>query len=209
MRCERNGKKIIALLLGAISLLGVPTKAISKESDTGFLPWSPELLSWKECGDKLALGRPIHPNQVKAVMYALGSHSVDTSPEFLVFAASVIAAESGFNRYAVSPSGAFGLMQLTIIGAREAAIQCRLPFAREVDDETIIARLMDSRANVKYGTCLLRYYLDQVKGNQTLALVLYNGGYGQLTRLLNTGTLAKETSEYVLRVNSYLGRCAQ
>lgn len=142
-------------------------------------------------------------------MFVLGSESVDTSPEFLMFAASVIAAESGFNRFAISPSGAIGLMQVTIIGAKEAAIQCRLPYSSGVNDSVLLARLMDSRANVKYGTCLLRYYLDQVKGNQLLALVLYNGGYGQLTRFVQTGTLTKETVEYVLRVNSYLGRCVQ
>ena len=136
-------------------------------------------------------------------MYALGTYSVDTSPQFLMFAATVMAAESGFNRFAVSPSGAIGLMQLTSIGAKEAAIQCRLPFAFGGD----VTMLFDSRTNVKLGTCLLRYYLDQVKGNKTLALVLYNGGYAQLTRLINTGTLSKETSEYVFRVHSYLGRC--
>lgn len=177
------------------------------KTNSNFTPWSPELLSWHECGDKLAIGRNIPANDVRAAMFVLGAHSVDGSPLFLKLAASVIAAESGFNPKAVSGSGAYGLMQLTLIGAKEAAIQCRLPYARGVSDETLVARLMDSRANVKHGTCLLKYYLDSVGGNQTLALVLYNGGYGQLTRFVNTGTLSKETQEYVLRVHSYLGRC--
>lgn len=179
----------------------------TKTPSAEFLPWSPELLSWHECGEKLAIGRTVRVDQVKAAMFLLGSESVDTSPPFLKLAASVIAAESGFNPSAVSPAGAYGLMQLTTIGAKEAAIQCRLPYARGVSDETLVARLMDNRANVKYGTCLLKYYLDSVGGNRTLALVLYNGGYAQLTRLIQTGTLSKETQEYVLRVNSYLGRC--
>lgn len=172
------------------------------------IPWSPELLAWHECGGKVA-SEKAEPGQVKAAMYVLGSESVDTSPEFLMFATSVMSAESGFNRYAISPSGAVGLMQVTIIGAKEAAIQCRLPYSSGVNDSVLLARLMDSRANVKYGTCLLRYYLDQVKGNHTLALVLYNGGYVQLTRFLNTGTLTKETQDYVLRVQSLFGRCTQ
>lgn len=190
-------------------LLGLTAsiRSLAETGTNGTLPWSLELMAWRECGDKLAVGKPIASGQVKAAMYLLGTESVDTSPDFLIFASSVIAAESGFNRYAISPSGAVGLMQVTIIGAKEAAIQCRLPYARGVDDAVLLARLMDSRANVKYGTCLLRYYLDQVEGNKTLALVLYNGGYGQLTRLINTGTLSKETQEYILRVNSYLGRC--
>lgn len=153
------------------------------------------------------MDKPVTPSQVKATMYALATSSVDTSPEFLRFATTVIAAESSFNHLAVSSSGAIGLMQLTTIGAKEAALQCRLPFAFGGDDTILKTRLFDSRTNVKYGTCLLRYYLDQVNGNRTLALVLYNGGYAQLTRLINTGTLTKETQDYVLRVNSYLGRC--
>jgi len=164
-------------------------------------------MAWHDCGVTLASDKAVNPEQVKAAMYALGTSSVDTSPRFLTFAATVIAAESGFNHRAVSGSGAYGLMQVTLIGAKEAAIQCRLPFARGVEDSVLLARLMDSRANVKYGTCLLKYYLDQVNGDRTLALVLYNGGYVQLTRFLNTGTLSKETTEYVLRVSSYLGRC--
>lgn len=166
-------------------------------------------MAWHECGDRLAIGKNIPDGDVRAAMFVLGSESVDNSPQFLKLAASVIAAESGFNRHAVSGAGAYGLMQVTLIGAKEAAIQCRLPYARGVSDETLVARLMDSRANVKHGTCLLKYYLDSVGGNQTLALVLYNGGYAQLTRFINTGTLAKETQEYILRVNSYLGRCLQ
>jgi soluble lytic murein transglycosylase-like protein len=165
------------------------------------------MMAWYECGTNLASKLP--PEQVKAAMYVLGTESINNEPGFLMFAASVMAAESGFNRYAVSPSGAFGLMQVTVIGAKEAAIQCRLPYARGVDDAVLIARLMDNRANVKYGTCLLQYYLDKVNGDKTLALVLYNGGYQQLTRFLETGTLTKETAEYVLRVHSFFGRCSQ
>lgn len=166
--------------------------------------WSPELLAWHDCGKKLLPSA--EEDQVRGAMAALALHSVDTSLPFLTFATAVMAAESGFNKDAVSPSGATGLFQLTPIGAREAAIQCRLPL-RGGDDASIQSRLLDSGANVKYGTCLLKYYLDSVNGNKTLALVLYNGGYQQLTRLLNTSTLTKETSEYVLRVHSYLGRC--
>lgn len=205
MRCGRNGNKIIGMLLAVTGL--IRSQTATGETRPG-IPWSPELLAWYECGGKVASDKT-EPGQVKAAMYALGTESVDTRPEFLMFAASVMSAESGFNRYAISPAGAIGLMQVTIIGAKEAAIQCRLPYARGVNDSVLLARLMDSRANVKYGTCLLKYYLDSVKGNHTLALVLYNGGYAQLTRFLNTGTLTKETQDYVLRVQSLFGRCTQ
>lgn len=200
MKPRRKENKIIATLLAVTGLVASPT------SHANSIPLSPELLAWRTCGDTLAVDRLANPNQVKAAMYALATYSVDQSFDFLRFATTVIAAESGFNRYALSPSGAVGLMQVTPIGAREAAVQCRLPL-HGGDDASIRSILFDSRTNVKYGTCLLKYYLDSVQGNKTLALVLYNGGYQQLTRLINTGTLSKETSEYVLRVNSYLGRC--
>jgi membrane-bound lytic murein transglycosylase MltF len=178
----------------------VPAKSLANST-----PWSPELLAWHDCGSKLL--PKADPNQVKGAMAALALHSVDQSFDFLRFATAVIAAESGFNANAVSPAGATGLFQLTTIGAREAATQCRLPLHGGDDNQAIRDILSDRRNNVKYGTCLLKYYLDSVHGNKTLALVLYNGGYQQLTRLATTGTLTKETAEYVFRVHSYLGRC--
>lgn len=166
-------------------------------------------MAWYECGEKLAAPFPISELALRRILQAVHSSSVDQSPEFLMLTVALIAAESGFNTVAASPSGAIGLMQLTYIGAREAANQCRLPLLLGEDFASPNTMLHNGRINVKYGTCLLQYYLDQVKGNRLLALVLYNGGYQQLTRFLNTGTLSKETSEYVLRVYSYLGRCNQ
>lgn len=162
-------------------------------------------MAWHECGTKLL--PKADPGLVRGALTALSLYSVDQSFSFLRFATAVIAAESGFNPDAVSPAGATGLFQLTTIGAKEAAAQCSLPLSWGVSELAFMDSLRDSRRNVKYGTCLLRYYLNQVGGNHTLALVLYNGGYQQLTRLSVTGTLSKETSEYVLRVHSYLGRC--
>lgn len=162
-------------------------------------------MAWHECGTKLL--PKADAGQVRGALSALSLYSVDQSPDFLRFATAVIAAESGFNSGALSPSGATGLFQLTAIGAREAALQCSLPLSWGVDELEFLNSLRDSRRNVKYGTCLLRYYLNQMNGNHTLALVLYNGGYQQLTRLAATGTLSKETGEYILRVHSYLGRC--
>lgn len=202
MQLRRNVLATITALLATITYT-VPAKSLANETPPGV--WSPELLAWHECGTRLV--PKADPTQVKAALTALSLYSVDHSFDFLRFATAVMAAESGFNSGAVSSAGATGLFQLTSIGAREAAIQCRLPLSWGVDSSVLSASLLDSQRNVKYGTCLLRYYLDQVKGNHTLALVLYNGGYQQLTRLAATGTLSKETADYVFRVHSYLGRC--
>lgn len=164
-------------------------------------------MAWYECGEKLAAPLPVTEAETKKVLHTLAEESVDKSPDFLLLSTAVIAAESGFNRLAQSPMGATGLMQLTMIGAKEAAKQCRLSGDWGSSDTALQLSLLSSRTNVKYGTCLLRFYLDQVKGNSILALVLYNGGYAQLTRFLETGTLTEETSKYVLRVHSFLGRC--
>lgn len=191
MRCARNVKKVIVVLSALTTCL------VSEVATGKSLLWSPVLFSWFECGEKLGNDSLA---DTRAALFALNDASVDNSFPFLLFATTVIAAESGFNRKAVSSSGAVGLMQLTTVGAEEARQQCNLPHVTK-------ERLLDSKTNIRYGTCLLRHYLNQVDNNQTLALVLYNGGYKQLTRFLKEGSLSKETAEYVLRVNSYLGRC--
>lgn len=164
-------------------------------------------MAWYSCGQQLAASLPITQVAIDRTLLMLAAHSMDKSPDFLLLATAVMAAESGFNNNAVSPSGAVGLMQVSLIGAREAAKQCGLSRPLGESDLSLALRIRGPAENVKYGTCLLKYYLDQVKGNSLHALVLYNGGYQQLTRLRNTGTLTEETLQYVLRVHSYLGRC--
>lgn len=171
------------------------------------MPWPIQLMAWYSCGQEFAATSPMSDVQVDRTLRLVAAHSTDKSPEFLLLTTAVIAAESNFNQAAVSPSGAVGLMQVTLIGAKEAAKQCGLLRLDGVSDSSLFITLHHSPDNVKFGTCLLKYYLDQTHGNLLHALVLYNGGYQQLTRLAQTGTLTKETSEYVLRVHSFLGRC--
>lgn len=165
-------------------------------------------MKWYQCGQELASTLPLTQKTVDAVLNTVAAHSVTKNPDFLLLTTAIIAAESQFSVGAVSPGGAVGLMQLTLIGAREADKQCP-HFSRPlgVSDSALLLKIRGSADNVKYGTCLLRYYLKQVDNNVVHALVLYNGGYQQLTRLRNTGTLTEETLQYVLRVHSYLGRC--
>lgn len=151
---------------------------------------------------------PLSDKELAYVLRTVADYSVNEDPEFLQLAVAVAVAESNLNRMVVSPSGAVGIMQLTLIGAKEAERQC--PVLRPTLGESTLSlqlRLLGVRDNVKYGTCLLDYYLRQAKGNVMNALVLYNGGYQQLTRLTNDATLTPETTQYVLRVHSLLGRC--
>lgn len=78
---------------------------------------------------------------------------------------AVIDVESRFRKYAVSKSGARGLMQV-------------MPFWTE----QIGARgdnLFAERTNLRYGCVILRHYLDRERGNLSNALARYNGSLGQ------------------------------
>jgi hypothetical protein len=203
----RTVSKIIILLLGLTvsrNLHAEPVRAAI----------SYQLLKWHECANTMASTFPLSDNELAHVLHAVAVHSVNRNPDFLQLVSAVAIVESGLNRTAVNgnsgglETSAVGLLQLTLIGAKEAEHQC--PVLRPTLGEsnlTLMIRLLDVKDNVKYGSCLLNYYLQFTNGNVLHALVLYNGGYQQLTRLIRTGTLTTETQQYVLRVHSYLGRC--
>ncbi len=78
---------------------------------------------------------------------------------------AVIDVESKFRKYAVSKSGARGLMQV-------------MPFwVREIGGSA--DNLFQERTNLRYGCTILRHYLDRENGNLSNALGRYNGSLGQ------------------------------
>ena len=77
----------------------------------------------------------------------------------------VIQVESNFRKYAVSPVGARGFMQV-------------MPFWRRLIGQPD-HNLFHLRTNLRYGCVILRYYLDMEKGNLYRALGRYNGSLGQ------------------------------
>ena len=78
---------------------------------------------------------------------------------------AVIDVESRFHKYAVSKSGARGLMQV-------------MPFwVRELGESG--HNLFHERTNLRYGCTILRHYLDRENGNMARALARYNGSLGQ------------------------------
>ncbi len=76
-----------------------------------------------------------------------------------------IEVESGFDRYAVSRSGAQGLMQVMSFWKAELGRQ-------EVN-------LTQVATNLRYGCAILAYYLKIESGEVEPALARYNGSYGQ------------------------------
>jgi len=78
----------------------------------------------------------------------------------------LIQVESNFRKYAVSVAGARGYMQV-------------MPFWAGVIGDGESRRLFEMRTNLRYGTVILRHYLDIEKGDLFLALGRYNGSRGR------------------------------
>ena len=84
------------------------------------------------------------------------------SPELVM---AVINVESGFDRLAISRSGAFGYMQI-------------MPFwLTEIGQGG--DNLFQTRTNLRMGCTILRYYLDMEHGSYVRALARYNGSTGR------------------------------
>ena len=85
----------------------------------------------------------------------------ELEPELVL---AVIQIESAFDPYAVSVVGAQGMMQVMPFWKNEIG---------RPDDN-----LIDMKTNLRYGTTILKHYLDREKGNLANALARYNGSYG-------------------------------
>ena len=78
---------------------------------------------------------------------------------------AVIDVESRFRKYAVSRSGARGLMQVMPFWVKEIGASNQ--------------NLFQERTNLRFGCTILRHYLDREHGNLANALARYNGSLGQ------------------------------
>ena len=100
---------------------------------------------------------------------------------------SVMQAESAFNPFAVSRTGAMGLMQLMPDVAR----------AYEIEDP------FDPRENIMGGARLLRKLLDSHHGNLELTLASYNAGPAAVARYGRVPPF-RETRGYVKKVTTLI-----
>ena len=78
----------------------------------------------------------------------------------------LIQVESAFRKYALSPVGAHGYMQV-------------MPFWTRVIGDGDHKKLFLMQTNLRYGCSILRLYLDMEGGNLYLALGRYNGSRGK------------------------------
>ena len=81
----------------------------------------------------------------------------------------LITVESNFRKYAVSPVGARGYMQI-------------MPFWMRViggSEKGDPSRLFHMQTNIRFGCVILRHYLDRERGDLFMALGRYNGSRGK------------------------------
>jgi soluble lytic murein transglycosylase-like protein len=78
----------------------------------------------------------------------------------------LIQVESAFHKYAISPVGAQGYMQV-------------MPFWTRVIGDGDRFKLFQMQTNLRYGCSILRMYIDMEGGNLFMALGRYNGSRGQ------------------------------
>ena len=80
----------------------------------------------------------------------------------------LVQVESGFRKYAVSPVGARGYMQV-------------MPFWTRVIGDGDPEKLFHMQTNLRFGCVILRHYIDRENGDLFMALGRYNGSRGKDT----------------------------
>ena len=120
---------------------------------------------YKTMEPRLAQFVPTHAERVEILDHVYCEAKRDPTlqiPPDLVLA--LMEVESRFDRWAVSPAGAVGLMQVMPFWPRELGVQ---------------NQLVKVAPNIRMGCEILRYYLRLEHRNWRLALARYNGSVGQ------------------------------
>jgi soluble lytic murein transglycosylase-like protein len=122
---------------------------------------------YKSMEPRLAKFVPTHDERVEILDHVYCEAKRDPTlqiPPDLVLA--LMEVESRFDRWAVSPAGAVGLMQVMPFWPRELGVQ---------------NQLVKVAPNIRMGCEILRYYLRAEHRNWSLALARYNGSVGRNT----------------------------
>ncbi len=104
---------------------------------------------------------PLHRIKILKLVHREAKRS-SLQPEVIL---ALIEVESHFDQYAISVSGARGIMQIMPFWLKELNMQGY--------------NLFHLKTNIRMGSTILKHYLDREKGNLNNALARYNGSYGK------------------------------
>ncbi len=152
---ERLSDSVRAQMQAAVADRAVPTISFASGAENAH-KWLYEM------GNRLQQRIPDRKTRtefLKTVHYEAMRNGLD--PQMVL---GLIQVESGFRKYAVSPAGARGYMQvmpfwISVIGERQH-------------------NLFALRTNLRYGCVILRHYLNIENGDYFRALGRYNGSLG-------------------------------
>ena len=172
-------------------LMDVPRKAQESGPDAAALP---ALVSMANAGalsprmEAFFERSPGYKAVSPLLREASSTHDIDYS-----LLKALIATESGFNTFAVSPKGAVGLMQLIPPTAQRYGVTAG-------KDGTIEKKLTDPKINIRAGARYLADLIRMFPGRLELALAAYNAGEGAVQRAGNKIPNYPETQNYVKTV---------
>jgi soluble lytic murein transglycosylase-like protein len=133
---------------------------------------------------KRSLNEPYRARPIKSQYDALivsTSLKYDLEPAFIK---AVIHVESAFDRYALSPAGAMGLMQMMPSTAANYQLS---------QDQ------FNANRNVEAGVQHIKDLMDRYNNDKKLSLAAYNAGEGAVSRYQGMPPYA-ETEDYVIKV---------
>ena len=147
-------------LAAAVAGNGAPPRLefVSTEARLAHLRWLGAM------SDRLARRKPdfnVRREFLETVWYESRRAGLDES---LVL--GLIQVESGFRKFAVSPVGARGYMQV-------------MPFWARLIGDGDASKLFLLQPNIRFGCVILRHYLERERGDLFLALGRYNGSRGR------------------------------
>jgi soluble lytic murein transglycosylase-like protein len=190
-------KRSWVFLSGMVSLASMSTTLFAEDKIQAFVSPSGRVVFTNLVDNAPAPVAPVLPaadvlaSEIPAPLKALvdnisATHGVDPA-----LVRAVMKTESNFNRYAVSPKGAMGLMQLIPTTGRRYGVR----------------DFFDPQQNIEGGVRYLKFLLQKFNGNLDLSLAAYNAGENLVERLGRIPPIP-ETTNYVRKIRAIYKKSA-
>lgn len=162
---------------------------------TGYLATGYRTLVWEKFNKEVHNIHDVDAKLPYAPSINRYARSTDINPQVI---ASIIQTESSFQSRAVSPAGAYGLMQIMPGTWQQVNDICKVCSGRHKGECTSEC-YYNGDLNIQIGTAYLNQLLKQYQGNMVLALAAYNAGPGAVDRYKGIPPYG-ETENYIERV---------